>query len=633
MKKLFFFHFSVFIFFVFTLFHNPASLLANEISFSLKITERDPSDSPVQGTVEQILPCGQIGASGYLRIEMRNQNNREYRIYIRHQTSSPFESSLHETLPASKKSVFWLPSSCLAANNQQDLLIGIDMDLFPQKIVLPSTQKSTATLLNVLLLSEFEKETLWSNAIDVALNISNPNLIYVKKQRALELPPDWAWLNGFNLIIIDGRENYSQEQIHLLQDYLKAGGAILFIQADSLLPELIQPLFSKSFSIEKPYEKNVYFSSYYFGEFFILWEKSGLTIQKTDALLNPQIVTWLSNKIPNVRHHLEEVQKNSSSNQRIAFIDGLFSNKFLSSSLRFKFKHLPTLTFLILLLIFSIIVGPLNYFYFSRYKKNKLGLLISTPTIGFLFTASILLYGKFGDGYLLKTAIQTFTYLNQADQQTVSYSSSTSFSDLPRSKLTLAPKTWVISNLLSRLPTISEEEVNDELKKKYSWHMAFDKNGNFIAGSILPARSINTLSILSIQHTKEKIRFQKDATNHLNILPNHFITPSPTTKILVRDFEGIYHLFELAKSPATSTIISDNYFESFIEPLKEFSDFPKIKEITANLHEIPVGSYLLLSPTTLFIDSLGLDSTFLYKSQLIFGLLGKEDILYEKTSS
>lgn len=78
----------------------------------------------------------------------------------------------------------------------------------------------------------------------------------------------------------------------------------------------------------------------------------------------------------------------------------------------------PVVAFLILITIFSIVIGPLNYFFLTKRKRLYL-LVITIPAIALLTSVSLFGYSVVAHGFGTKSRIRSLTVVDQGSQKAV----------------------------------------------------------------------------------------------------------------------------------------------------------------------------------------------------------------------
>jgi hypothetical protein len=76
----------------------------------------------------------------------------------------------------------------------------------------------------------------------------------------------------------------------------------------------------------------------------------------------------------------------------------------------------PTKAYLSMLVVFSLVIGPLNYFYLWR-KRQQVLLVLTVPLISLLFIGILATYAYLGEGLAIRGRAATFTVLDQTTKQ------------------------------------------------------------------------------------------------------------------------------------------------------------------------------------------------------------------------
>ncbi len=114
----------------------------------------------------------------------------------------------------------------------------------------------------------------------------------------------------------------------------------------------------------------------------------------------------------------------------------------------FKFMNpgihgVPTVAFLVLITLFSVLIGPINYIYLSR-KKALWLLLFTVPALAFTTSALLLGYSVAAHGFATKSRIRSLTVLDQRNHTAVTMARLALFAGVtPSGGLRFSPETAV----------------------------------------------------------------------------------------------------------------------------------------------------------------------------------------------
>ena len=104
----------------------------------------------------------------------------------------------------------------------------------------------------------------------------------------------------------------------------------------------------------------------------------------------------------------------------------------------------PVFAFLTLITLFTVAIGPVNYFVLWK-KKQLYLLLVTIPVIALATTVSLFTYALVADGLGVKSRVRSFTVLDQGQKRAVSYGRVAVYAGLaPSTGLTFAPDTAIL---------------------------------------------------------------------------------------------------------------------------------------------------------------------------------------------
>ncbi|HVV98958.1 MAG TPA: hypothetical protein VHB77_01390 [Planctomycetaceae bacterium] len=104
----------------------------------------------------------------------------------------------------------------------------------------------------------------------------------------------------------------------------------------------------------------------------------------------------------------------------------------------------PVSAFLILITLFTIAIGPLNYFLLWRRRKLYL-LVVTIPALAFVTTITLFGYAMVADGFGVKSRCQSVTLLDQRTKSAVSLSRTALYAGMaPSAGLNFSPDTAVL---------------------------------------------------------------------------------------------------------------------------------------------------------------------------------------------
>jgi hypothetical protein len=103
----------------------------------------------------------------------------------------------------------------------------------------------------------------------------------------------------------------------------------------------------------------------------------------------------------------------------------------------------PVLAFLILISVFTLIIGPVNYFVVLRRRQLYL-LVVTIPVIAFVTSCALFGYAMIADGFSVQSRLRSFTLLDQRTRRAVSFNRISLYAGLaPSAGLRFSPDTAV----------------------------------------------------------------------------------------------------------------------------------------------------------------------------------------------
>jgi hypothetical protein len=135
----------------------------------------------------------------------------------------------------------------------------------------------------------------------------------------------------------------------------------------------------------------------------------------------------------------------------------------------------PVLGFQILISLFAILIGPVNYWLLRRWGRLNL-LLITVPASALLFTATLLGYAFVHDGLGVRCRVRSFTELDQRRGEAVCWSRLSYYAGLSPSRGMTFPGDVAVYPL--RLPTESQRgRIANRPVREMQWFAADTADG------------------------------------------------------------------------------------------------------------------------------------------------------------
>jgi hypothetical protein len=158
----------------------------------------------------------------------------------------------------------------------------------------------------------------------------------------------------------------------------------------------------------------------------------------------------------------------------------------------------PARAYLVILIAFAVIIGPINYWLLYRARRQVL-FVLTTPVISLLFIGLLGGYVIAGEGFSVRGRAVTFTMIDQARKQAVSRASMTLYAAAmtPRGGLRFGREEAVYA-------LGSDGEGSRE-----SLALDLTDDQRFVSGAI-HARTPNNLETIAFRPARERLEFNRD---------------------------------------------------------------------------------------------------------------------------
>jgi hypothetical protein len=105
---------------------------------------------------------------------------------------------------------------------------------------------------------------------------------------------------------------------------------------------------------------------------------------------------------------------------------------------------IPVIAFIVLITLFAVLIGPINYFVVWRRRQLYL-LVLTIPAIAFLTSSALFGYAMIADGFGVQSRLRSFTVLDQRSKTAVAFSRISLYAGIvPSAGLTFSPDTAVL---------------------------------------------------------------------------------------------------------------------------------------------------------------------------------------------
>ncbi len=319
------------------------------------------------------------------------------------------------------------------------------------------------------------------------------------------MPDSWQWLSGFDLVVLDGGARIDGAQQRVLVEHVAGGGRLLVLHPAALPPGAVRELVGAA-AAEGLTTGQHGFGTWYAAEAIDDDGPADLRQAMQSEFSTAGKRDWVGPVAPSVASRLH--------------IPGL--------------GEVPTRAFFFVILLFAILVGPLNHM-FARRRKQPMLMLVTVPAIGVVATGLLVLFGLFSEGLGTKGVGRSITLLDQRTHTAVAVANRTLYAGLAPTWLTLRAGTFVDSL----------ELLGDRRNRAGGHALDFDLDAGRVSGTLLPSRTPTSLTTVDQGTCRARLRFQRQSDG--SIVPASAPDLVPVDRagaVLLIDFDGRFYLSE-----------------------------------------------------------------------------------------
>lgn len=403
---------------------------------------------------------------------------------------------------------------------------------------------------------------------------------------ALDLPADWRMFTGFHAVLVDGRAQLDTTQQEALRRFVHAGGSVA-IGAPELLPAgALRELGERA--------QRIGWTQHGLGRCVALGANLQGGLVGMAPLPRPGLGVW-----PLPMELYAPLQ-----------IPGL--------------GEVPITLFLLVILAFGVVAGPVNFVALRRRKQPMLALL-TVPLLGLGTTAAILLYGMFHDGFGVRGSVRSWNLLDQRRHEVVAIGAMSLFTGFTPGEFTLAGDQMLLAPLA---------QVRSDQRSPHRWHLGGDDNT--LDGGVLPSRTVTPLLTATQTACRQRLRVKSRDDSLLQLLSDGDL--QAVGSLVLRDRDGHYwigpadRLARCAEREAMSQLgrlrRTLGAYEASATDYSPGSQvqLPFVAEL-GGAKELPVGSYCGVFASPPWLANAGLSFDAQDSQHLVLGLLSPEDFL------
>ena len=407
----------------------------------------------------------------------------------------------------------------------------------------------------------------------------------------LHLPSDWRLFTAFDCVLVDGAAALGEAQQDALRRYAAVGGTVMVAGPAALPAGPLRALFDRAGDAPVAHG---------FGQLLALpafGAGSGAGSATAAKARVGDLAPFGFGPLPGELGLLAE--------QRVPGLGDA-----------------PVRGFVLIIVLFAIVVGPVNFVLLKR-RRRPLLVLLTVPALGFGTTMLLLGYGLVQDGFGVRGAATTWTWLDQPQREGAALSARTLFAGF-------APGAFALGNdsvLLTERCAMGREFRD-------GWRL--DAASFALDGGVLPSRTATPLLAVQQGPVRARLLVREQADGTLQLLPDGGIEAEGA--VVLCDLQGrwwtgqapVLRRSEAAVAAAAvenlqrdAGMLEAPQFVGMQEPLPP----ARIGRLEQRLRVAGPGGYLLRSKRAPWLADHGVAVAYDAERHYVAGRLAAEDFL------
>jgi len=532
------------------------------------------------------------GGLGFVHVDMQNLDGVEHvvgvRFASREWSGSNVDAEREVVLLPHERGRYFLPLPTLP---RYDFGLTITVDAVPYEESLQAARHDGRVGLLISDRPQLEPQALalvqsaWPRP---AKGKAKPGIAAVSSRG---VPADWRLFTAFDAVIVDGRSEVGRDTQEALRRFACAGGRVLVIGADRLPAGALRQWLE------------------HLGDSGAVAVGLG-TITVAPSLNSNRLRTELTTGPSS-----ESLWPLPFAVQSPQVIPGL--------------DQAPVLMFLFVILLFAIVVGPVNFFLLRRKKKQILA-LVTVPALGFGTTLLMFGYAIVHDGFGVRGVVRSWSLLDQQRHEVSTVASRTLFAGLSPGPLAVGDDSLLLAPWAF---------MRSDRRSRHRW--SYDGDTGEIAGAVVPARTLTVLDSARQGVARARLRCQMRADGELELLTGGGVVP--VGEMLLRDFDGGYWV---GRAPVLSRC-SDGRARQWVESTRrsfrvhetrgdrrrgtrgglEIMSLDVIANPLLRGADLSPGSYVATVSDAPWVPEHGLQVDYAVARHHVLGLLDREDFI------
>jgi len=429
--------------------------------------------------------AGGSSGLGFLRIEVESHDSEPHQLQVAVWSTWVGDIRVQRTLSLGpeERARFFLPLPSVYGNTTLEVVI----DGVAQQ---DNFSSSRVEVLTGLLIADRSDVLPYGLEVLQAMPSSLPATVAPVQVhcRSADLPADWRLFTGFHVVVVEGRARIGGDVQEALRRFVFGGGTVVVAAADRLPAGALRDLCATADG-DEPVAHGL-------GLCCVIPEFGGDTSR--------------------MRARVAELPRAGSGTWPMG--QGLCREQPVPG-----LGRAPILVFLLVILVFSVLVGPVNFLVLRRVRRPMLA-LVTVPVLGFSTTAMMLGYGLFYDGFGTRGVVTSWTVLDQDRHECAVIAARTLFAGLAPDVCTMGPDTLLVAPRAFR---------RQDRRGADRWHLGEDA---MLDGGVLPSRTATPLLTGQQGTARQRLRVQSVGDRELKILGDGGI--APLGQVVLRDLGG-----------------------------------------------------------------------------------------------
>ena len=442
------------------------------------VTDFEEARSPLRVKFRAITGS-RIGGLGYLLVDTKNRDARPHRLQLDYYTSTYDEGNVRlngrVTLAGGRDESLFLPLPSLPGASGYFQGNGAGVGFREYFEVASDTSPSDAILFVTL---KNERQAQVQREFRNEVQVVGPD----------RLPSDWALLSTFRVVLVDEAVVLGEGPQEVLRRYAAAGGIVVALGDQ---PLGAGPLRQQLAAQGQPMARTG----------FGLLAQAGSLADAAQQLPRPK--PWQQDWA------------------------GVLPSQFVPGEIP-GLGGVPVRVFLLVILLFTVAVGPVNFLILRRRKQQLLAVL-TVPLLGFGTTAAMLGYGVFQDGLGTQGVVRSISILDQERHEVAASTSQTLFAGLGPAEVE-APVGTVVQSLASLLSPRYQSGLSA---------LNYTLGRPVLGGQLLPSRTLTTIVTTQQQPERARLRFAMSGDRSI-LAAEDFVLRGPGM-LVVRDLQGQHY--------------------------------------------------------------------------------------------